>query len=86
MGQLVCGPFPLAVWSRLVTRATGRVRAAGMNYGGTLGSREFREVIASYLKTARALRREAGQIMVVSGSQQALDLSARVLLDEGSRV
>jgi len=51
-----------------------------------MGSMVFREMIASYLRTSRSLRCEAEQIMIVSGSQQALELSARVLLDPGSRV
>jgi GntR family transcriptional regulator/MocR family aminotransferase len=55
-------------------------------YGDPLGHRPFREVIADYLRTARAVRCEADQIMVVSGSQQALEISARVLLDPRSKV
>jgi GntR family transcriptional regulator/MocR family aminotransferase len=51
-----------------------------------MGLQTLRETIASYLRTARSLRCEADQIMIVSGSQQALELSARVLLDPGSRV
>jgi GntR family transcriptional regulator/MocR family aminotransferase len=52
-----------------------------MNYSDPMGSEDFREVIAAYLRTARAVQCEASQIMVVNGSQHALDLSARVLLD-----
>src|SRR5581483_7587622 len=48
--------------------------------------KDFRETVATYLRTARAVHCEADQIMAVSGSQQALDISARVLLDPGSRV
>ena len=47
---------------------------------------EFREVIAAYLRTARAVDCEVSQIMVVNGSQHALDLSARVLLDPDTPV
>src|SRR5207253_1792596 len=36
--------------------------------------------------TTRAVRCDAGQTMIVSGSQQALDLCARVLLDPGDKV
>ena len=56
------------------------------HYGDQMGSEALRETIASYLRTARSLHCEAEQIMIVSGSQQALELSARVLLDPGSRV
>ena len=80
--------FPFAIWSRLVGRA-GRSadgEPAMLNYGNPLGLLPFREAVASYLRTARAVRCEADQLMIVSGSQQALDLTARVLLDAGSPV
>jgi GntR family transcriptional regulator/MocR family aminotransferase len=57
-----------------------------MKYGDPMGHRPFREAVAEYLRTARAARCEADQIMVVSGSQQALSLTARVLIDPGSPV
>jgi GntR family transcriptional regulator/MocR family aminotransferase len=60
--------------------------AASFHYGGQIGSKALWETIASYLRTARSLRCDAEQIMIVSGSQQALEISARVLLDPGSRV
>ncbi|HVN04535.1 MAG TPA: PLP-dependent aminotransferase family protein [Bryobacteraceae bacterium] len=86
VGQLAFDHFPFQVWSNLVVRHARKVRASSLNYGEPLGSRQFRETIAAYLRTARAVECNAGQIMVVSGSQQALDLSARVLLDPGSPV
>ena len=46
----------------------------------------LREAIATYLREARAVRCEAGQVMVVSGSQHGLDLATRLLLDPGDRV
>jgi GntR family transcriptional regulator/MocR family aminotransferase len=86
VGQLAFDRFPFQVWSNLVARHTRKVRASSLNYGDPMGSKDFRETIATYLRTARAVDCEARQIMVVSGSQQALDLSARVLLDPGSPV
>ena len=86
VGQIAYDHFPFRVWSDLVTRHARRVRASSMNYSDPMGSEDFREVIAAYLRTARAVRCEASQIMVVNGSQHALDLSARVLLDPESPV
>jgi GntR family transcriptional regulator/MocR family aminotransferase len=60
--------------------------AKSSHYGDQMGSKALRETIASYLRTARSLHCEAEQIMIVGGSQQALEISARVLLDPGSRV
>ncbi len=81
VGQIASDHFPFRVWSDLVTYHARRVSARSMNYSDPMGSLEFREVIAAYLRTARAVHCEASQIMVVNGSQHALDLSARVLLD-----
>ena len=44
---------------------------------------ELRAALQGYLWRARALRCEPDQIVVVNGSQQGLDLCARLLLDPG---
>src|SRR5262245_43758274 len=80
--------FPYQVWSRLVGRHARAARAnpRSLHYGDPMGHRAFREAVAEYLRTARAVRCEADQVMAVSGSQQALTLAARVLIDPGSPV
>ena len=78
--------LPFRIWSSLLARHARDHRHKVLSYGDPMGYRPFREVIASYLRAARAVRCEADQILVVSGSQQALALTARVLLDPGSRV
>ncbi len=57
-----------------------------MAYGGGLGYLPFREAIASYLGTFRGVRCDASQVLVTSGSQQALQISAQALLDPGDQV
>lgn len=86
VGQLGFDHFPLQVWSSLITRHGRSLGPRELNYGDPMGTKEFREAIAAYLRTSRAVRCEARQIMVVNGSQQALEISARVLLDPGSSV
>ena len=86
VGQVAFDQFPLHVWSNLVARHCRNMDAKSFHYGDQMGSEVFRETIATYLRTARSLHCEAEQIMIVSGSQQALEISARVLLDPGSRV
>jgi GntR family transcriptional regulator / MocR family aminotransferase len=86
VGQVAFDHFPLQAWSNLVTRRCRTTDARALHYGDQMGSPAFREIIADYLRTARSLRCEADQIMVVSGSQQALELTARVLLDAGDPV
>lgn len=86
VGQLTFESFPFKVWSSLLARRCRKVHAASLNYNDPMGWKDFRETIAAYLRTARAVRCDPRQIMVVSGSQQALDICARALLDPGARV
>ena len=75
--------FPFEVWSRLVTHHSREPRLHAIHYVDPLGLEPFRHAICDYLRTARAVHCEPHQIMVVSGSQQALEITARVLLDPG---
>ncbi len=86
VGQVAFDHFPLQIWSSLVTRHCRGMVAGSANYGEQMGSAIFRETIANYLRTARGVSCEAQEIMVVSGSQHALEITARVLLDQGSPV
>jgi GntR family transcriptional regulator/MocR family aminotransferase len=88
VSQPALDAFPFAAWARLVGRHARRARSAlsDLGYGDPLGHRPFREAVAAYLRTARAVRCEADQVLVVGGSQQALSLAARVLLEPGSPV
>jgi GntR family transcriptional regulator/MocR family aminotransferase len=84
VGQVAFDQFPLQAWSNLVARYCRNMEAKSFHYGDQMGSKALRQTIASYLRTARSLHCEAEQVMIVSGSQQALEISARVLLDPGS--
>ena len=84
IGQPDLHSFPIEIWSKLVARYSRRMRVKALQYGDPMGLPELREAVAHYLRTSRAVRCEAQQIMIVSGSQQALDLSARMLLDAGA--
>jgi GntR family transcriptional regulator/MocR family aminotransferase len=76
------GDFPAALWARLAARRwrTGRV---ALGYGDPAGFLPLRQAIADYVGRARGARCGADQVLIVSGSQQGLDLAARVLLDPG---
>lgn len=75
--------FPFGVWRRLMGQVWRRPSAALLGYGDPAGYGPLRREISDHLGPARAVRCEPGQVIVVSGSQQALDLCARVLLDPG---
>jgi GntR family transcriptional regulator/MocR family aminotransferase len=50
------------------------------------GYKPLREAISDYLASSRGVNCSAGQIMIVSGVQQGLDLLARVLLRPGEPI
>ena len=78
--------FPIGIWSKLVARHSRRPPRGSMAYGDAMGYLPFREVIAEYLGAVRGVRCESSQILVTTGSQQALQISAQVLLDPKDRV
>src|SRR5712671_189295 len=84
VGQPELQKFPIEIWLRLIARYSRRMRLKALQYGDAMGLLVLREAIATYLRTSRGVRCEAQQIMIVSGSQQALDLATRVLLEAGS--
>ena len=75
--------FPFETWARLMARHWRRPGYSLVGYGDPAGYKPLREAIAAYLRASRAVRCETEQVVVVSGSQQALDISARLLVDPG---
>ncbi|MCG8606530.1 PLP-dependent aminotransferase family protein [bacterium] len=75
--------FPFDIWSRILTRQLRTLSETDFGYGDPVGYRPLREALANYLRAARSVKCEVEQIIIVNGSQQALDLAARVLLDAG---
>jgi GntR family transcriptional regulator/MocR family aminotransferase len=77
---------PDGVWSKLLNRHSRKQTRQLMAYGGAMGYLPFREAIAEYLGAVRGVRCDPSQVLVTTGSQQGLQLSAYVLLDAGERV
>ena len=79
--------FPFGLWRKLINRHLRRESAALFDYAESASGYEpLRREIAAYLGRSRAVRCTAEQILMVNGSQQALDLCARLLLDRGDEV
>jgi GntR family transcriptional regulator / MocR family aminotransferase len=85
-GQGAWDAFPRDVWSRLLARRWRGGWREAMDYGDPGGYRPLREQAAAYLARSRAVRCEAEQVVIVNGTQQALDLLARILLRPGDLV
>ena len=78
--------FPHETWCRVMARRARRVTLRDLDYGTPEGLPALREAIADYAGRARAIACTPDQIIVVNGSQQALDLAARALVDAGDVV
>lgn len=75
--------FPSATWSKLLAH---RARAAGettFRSADPFGTLELREAIADQARLSRGVQCSARQVVVLNGTQQAIDLAARLLLDPG---
>jgi len=78
--------FPFGIWSNLVARHSRNPQVRAIHHVDPRGAERFRGAICDYLRTARGVHCSPEQVLVVSGSQQALDITARVLLDPGNSV
>jgi GntR family transcriptional regulator/MocR family aminotransferase len=78
--------FPLQTWSRIAARRLRRARPELLVHGDGLGFPPLRAAIASHVAATRGIRCSAQQIVITSGTQQSLDLMARLLLDPGDPV
>jgi GntR family transcriptional regulator / MocR family aminotransferase len=83
-GDLTPSDFPVLAWKRAMTAATTR-RPGRLAYDDPCGSQRLRLELQGYLWRSRTVRCEIDQIVVVNGSQQGLDLCARLLLDSDDR-
>ena len=86
MRQPALDQFPFGEWSKLLAEHGRSPCLRAMHDSDPMGLERFRDAICSYLRTARAVECDPSQIMIVSGSQQALEITARVLLDPGDPV
>ncbi|HLJ47369.1 MAG TPA: PLP-dependent aminotransferase family protein [Bryobacteraceae bacterium] len=75
--------FPAKRWQKL---AAHRLQTPSVNYLHPAGDAGLREALAAHLRISRGVDAGPDQILIVNGSSQALDLVARVLIDERDTV
>jgi GntR family transcriptional regulator/MocR family aminotransferase len=79
--------FPFDVWRRLLARHLKSPSRALVDYArDSQGYEPLRKEIAAYVARSRAVRCTPDRVVILNGSQQALDLCARVLCDPGDIV
>jgi 2-aminoadipate transaminase len=77
--------FPTEEISAVCGRILHEAGAVALQYSATEGYRPLRELIASRL-AADGLAVDADNILITTGSQQALDLVGKILIDSGDAV
>jgi len=78
--------FPIELWAKIANRALRRASVRLLMGCDALGHFPLRKAVAEYLTASRGVKCNAGQVAIVSGVQEALDIAARLLLDPGDRV
>jgi GntR family transcriptional regulator/MocR family aminotransferase len=84
-GDIAAADFPSLAWRRALTKAATTLGSRRLRYQEPQGTIALRTSLQAYLWRARSLRCSHEQIIIVNGSQQGLDLCARLLLDPGDR-
>jgi GntR family transcriptional regulator/MocR family aminotransferase len=78
--------FPHRAWRRAVSRALAAGESTMTVYEDAAGHDALRAAIARQISFSRGVRTTAADVLVTNGTQQALDLVARVLLSPGETV
>ena len=78
--------FPFEMWRRILLRHMRNAPIRELDYAGAAGSLALREAISVHVRRSRAVACDPSQVIIVNGSQQALDLVARVLIERGDDV
>jgi GntR family transcriptional regulator / MocR family aminotransferase len=78
--------FPWQQWRRYLGEAATRPTRDNAAYGDPSGLERLRAAIARHIALSRAVHASADDVLVTSGAQQALALTAQVLLKAGDVV
>jgi GntR family transcriptional regulator / MocR family aminotransferase len=85
-GRAAFPDVPYALWCRLLGSRARHATLRDLDYGPPEGRWELREAISARLRRLRGIDASPQRIVIVNGTQQALDLISRVLLNPGDRV
>lgn len=86
LGVGTSDPQSIKIWKRTASKNLRKMSRLFSSHSETAGYFPLREAIAEYLGASRGIRCEASQIIITSGAQQGVDLTARILVDENDEV
>jgi GntR family transcriptional regulator / MocR family aminotransferase len=86
MGRTRVDARTVTIWRRLTQQVMRSLGPVHLGYSDPRGLPDLRNTIADYLRAARAVQCEPEQIIVTGGTQPAVDLAIRVLLERDDQV
>ncbi len=78
--------FPFNLWKKILSNLVVPEETELLDYCSFNGCSRFRMALARYLQLSRSVKCDWNQVIVCAGSRQALDLIARLHIDEGDIV
>ena len=78
--------FPVQAVRDATEKVLREAPREALQYAASEGFAPLREWVAAHLGQQHGMRVDASQVLITNGSQQGLDLAAKVLIDAGSRV
>ena len=87
IGSPALDAFPFDIWAKLTARFYKQLDRSELQLGRHMaGYPPLRQAVANYLKTTRGVNCQPEQVVITSGSQLGLYLSAQVLINPGDSV
>lgn len=77
--------FPHDLWGRILGRAWRSSKREITHYNHPAGYPPLKKVLADYVRSTRGVNCHQDQIIIVNGTQQAINIAAKVLLQTGDR-
>ncbi|HVK31723.1 MAG TPA: PLP-dependent aminotransferase family protein [Burkholderiaceae bacterium] len=78
--------FPVEAMREAAARVFAEAPREALQYAASEGFAPLRDWVAAHLNEQQGMDVSPAQVLLTTGSQQGLDLAAKVLIDEGSRV
>jgi 2-aminoadipate transaminase len=78
--------FPVEAMREATARVLAEAPREALQYAASEGFAPLRDWVAAHLNEQHGMDIAPTQVLLTTGSQQGLDLAAKVLIDEGSRV
>lgn len=78
--------FPVQLWQRLQNKYWRMTYPDMLDYNASGGYAPLRRAISNHLRMFRSIILDPSQVLITSGTQQALDLCAHLLADHGDTV